>query len=126
MAIIFCGLTQWSINISIFYLVAKIFNIDAIISIFKAVKLIFTTAIAVSVPSMPGYFGNMEYSISKVMSLWGIAQEVGFAYATYLHLSMYIVVTAVGVFFVYQMGYSIGDLYRQSKKWKNRKKTNQS
>ncbi|MBU2530041.1 MAG: flippase-like domain-containing protein [Elusimicrobia bacterium] len=120
--IILCGLTQWSINISLFYLVAKIFNINEIINIFKAVKLIFTTAVAVSVPAMPGYFGNLEYSISKVMSLWGISEEIGFAYATYLHLSMYVVVTVVGVFFVYQMGYSIGDLYRQSKKWKNKRK----
>ncbi len=126
LGIILCGLTQWTINIFNFYVVAKIFNISEIINIFKAVKLIFTTAVAVSVPAMPGYFGNMEYSISKVMSIWGISEAVGFAYASYLHLLAYIVVTVVGVFFVYQMGYSIGDLYRQSKKWKNRKKSNQS
>ena len=126
MGIILCGLAQWSINISMFYIVAKVFNITEIINIFKAVKLIFTTAVAVSVPAMPGYFGNLEFALSKVMSLWGIAEEVGFAYATYLHLSMYIVVTVVGVFFVYQMGYSIGDLYKESKKWKKKRKSNQS
>ncbi len=126
MAVIFCGLAQWSVNISMFYIVAKVFNINEIINIFKAVKLIFTTAVAVSVPGMPGYFGNLEYSLTKVMSLWGISEAVGFAYATYLHLSMYIVVTVVGVLFIYQMGYSIGDLYKQSKKWKNKTKSNQS
>ena len=125
-AIILCGFAQWSINISIFYLVAKVFNLNEIINIFKTVKLIFTTAVAVSVPGMPGYFGNLEFAISKVMSLWGIAPELGFAYATYLHLSMYIVVTVLGVFFVYRMGYSISDLYRQSEKWKKKRKLNRS
>ena len=126
LAIIFCGFAQWSVNVFIFYFVAKIFNINEVIGIFKSIKLVFTTAVAVSVPGMPGYFGNLEFSISKVMSLWGIAEEVGFAYAAYLHLSMYIVVTVLGVFFIYRMGYSLGDLYRQSKKWKSEKKLNRS
>lgn len=126
LAIIFCGFVQWSINAFIIYLVARVFNINGIINIFKSVKLIFTTAVAVSVPGMPGYFGNLEFSLSKVMSLWGIAEDVGFAYATYLHMCTYIVVTAVGVFFVYQMGYSISDLYRQCKKWKSKRKLNRS
>ncbi len=124
-AIILCGALQWSVNIFNYYLVAKIFNID-VINIFKSVKLIFTTAVAVSVPGMPGYFGNLEFSLTKVMCLWGVREELGLAYATYLHILAYAVVTVVGVFFVYQMGYSIGDLYRQSKKWKKKKEQNQS
>ncbi|MCK5583954.1 MAG: flippase-like domain-containing protein, partial [Elusimicrobiales bacterium] len=119
--IIGCGFVQWFINILNFYIIAKAFNIDGIVNMFKSMKLVFAGAIAASVPGMPGYFGNYEFSISKVMSLWGISRDIGFAYASYLHVFGYIVITVVGIFFMYQMGHSIANLYKQFKHGKPQK-----
>jgi len=42
---------------------------------------------------------------------WGIAENTGLAYALYVHVLGFAVTTVLGVFFVYQMGYSVGKVW---------------
>ncbi len=117
--IILTGLVQWSLDALNVYIIAAAFGLNGVLSFYKSVMLLFAGAVAASIPSMPGFFGNYEYSLTKVMGLWNIEANVAFAFASYLHLAFYIAVTAAGLVFIYQMGWSLGKIWR---KFKNAKK----
>lgn len=102
---------QWLMDAVLFHLLALSFGLGGIIDVFKGVALVFAGAAAASVPGMPGYFGNYELVLMKVLSTWGIAEDIGFAYASFAHVAAYIVMTVLGVFFIYQMGQSLGKVW---------------
>lgn len=73
------------------------------------------SAIACSVPAMPGFFGNYEAGVATVMGAWGIENNVAFAMAFAAHIIGYITITAMGLLFVYGLGYSIGKVWKMGK-----------
>ncbi|MBI4349908.1 MAG: flippase-like domain-containing protein [Elusimicrobia bacterium] len=107
---LFAGL-QWFLDALNFYLLALAFGLGGIVDIFRGVALVFTAAVAASVPGMPGYFGNFELVLMKVLSSWGVPEDIGFAYASFGHVLGYIIMTLLGVFFIYQMGHSVGKVW---------------
>jgi uncharacterized membrane protein YbhN (UPF0104 family) len=102
---------QWFLDVLNYYWMGLAFGLGGTLGFFKCVALVFAGAAAASVPGMPGYFGNFEFSLGKVTSAWGIPKDVGFAYASYTHVLSYIVITLLGVIFVYQMGHSLGKVW---------------
>ena len=107
---LFAGL-QWFMDALNFYLLGIAFGLGGTLDIFKSVALVFTGAVAASVPGMPGYFGNYELAIMKVLGSWGVPEAIGFAYISYAHVLGYLVITLLGVFFIYQMGHSLGRVW---------------
>lgn len=112
-AVVALAAGQWMLDALNFYLVARAFGISDIVNGFRCVILLFSSAVAVSIPGMPGYFGNFEFAIAKVAGSWGVNREVAFAYATCIHVLGYVFVTVAGMIFVYQMGQSLGKVWAQ-------------
>lgn len=110
MILLFASL-QWFVDALIFYFLAIAFGLGGVIDVFKGVALVFAGAAAASVPGMPGYFGNFELVLMKVLSAWGVAEDIGFAYVSFAHVLAYVVMTVLGVFFIYQMGQSLGRVW---------------
>lgn len=102
---------QWFVDAVNFWLMGLAFGIGGVIDIFKGIALVFAGAAAASVPGMPGYFGNYELIIVKVLGAWGITGDVAFAYVSFTHVVGYVVMTVLGVFFIYQMGHSLGRVW---------------
>jgi len=111
-AVIIFACLQWFMQILLFYFMARAFSLHGVIDIFKSMALLFTAAVAVSVPSMPGYFGNLEFALSRVMSLWDIPRDTALAFAGASHVFGYLIVTLLGVFFIYGMGHSLTGLLK--------------
>ena len=107
---LFAGL-QWFMDALIFYLLGMAFGLGDILDIFKSVALVFEGAAAASVPGMPGNFGNYEFVMMRVLGAWGVPEDTGFAYVSYAHVLGYIAITLLGVFFIYQMGQSLGKVW---------------
>lgn len=112
-AVLVLAALQWAMDALNFYIIACAFGIGHIIDGFKSVVLLFSVAAAASIPGVPGGFGNFEFAITKVAGSWGVDNETAFAYATGLHLITYIIITAAGLVFVYQMGQSVGRVWAQ-------------
>jgi uncharacterized membrane protein YbhN (UPF0104 family) len=93
------------------YILGLAFGLGNVVDIFRGVALVFTGAIAASVPGMPGYFGNYELVMMKVLSTWGVPEDLGFAYISFGHVLGYILVTLLGMFFIYRMGHSLGKVW---------------
>ena len=106
------ALLQWFINSLNYYWIALAFGMSSV-TVTKSVLLSFTGAAASSAPGMPGYFGSFELGVSAVLTAWGINKEAALAYAATAHILSYLVVTAAGLFFIYQMGHSLGKIWEE-------------
>ncbi|OGR81716.1 MAG: hypothetical protein A2X32_08245 [Elusimicrobia bacterium GWC2_64_44] len=104
---------QWLTNALSMWVLALGFGLSGVVTFFRSIALLFSGAIAASIPAAPGFFGNFELMLTKVMKGWGVEETVGFAYASFVHVAGYIVVTLLGVFFIYRMGQSLGKVWGQ-------------
>ena len=104
---------QWAMDALNYYWMGLAFGLGGVLDIYKSMALVFTGAVAASVPGMPGYFGNFELGLTKVLYAWGVPEDVGFAYASYAHVLSYMLITLVGIVFVYQMGHSLGKVWKE-------------
>jgi uncharacterized protein (TIRG00374 family) len=102
---------QWLMNALNLYLVAAAFGISGAVGPLRSVTLLFTGAMAVSVPGVPGYFGNFEFAIAKTAASWGVPKDTAFAYAAFSHISSYAIFTTVGLLALYGMGRSISGVW---------------
>lgn len=107
---------QWCVNALSLWLLALAFGLGGVVSIFRSVALLFATAVACSIPSAPGFFGNYELMFTKVLSGWGVPETAAFACASFSHVFAYLLITLVGVVFIYQMGQSLSGLWGQFSK----------
>ena len=61
-------------------------------------------AIGVTVPSTPGFFGVVQYCFWLGVQPFGVDQADAFAASVYYHLSQYIPVTLVGLYYLHRSG----------------------
>lgn len=118
-AVLGLAAAQWALDALCFYVVALAFGLGGVLTVFRSVILLLSVAAAASIPGVPGGFGNFEFAVTKVAGLWGIGGETAFAYATFMHISSYVIITTAGLVFVYQMGQSLGKLWAQFSGAKN-------
>ncbi len=104
------SLLQWLLNGLIAYTALKAFHIP----VTPAAGLIVTgvTALGVTVPSTPGYFGVIQGCFRISMATMAIQPDPSLVLGSslYYHLSMYIPVTILGVYYLNQLGLRLGDL----------------
>ncbi|MDD4004131.1 MAG: lysylphosphatidylglycerol synthase transmembrane domain-containing protein [Elusimicrobiaceae bacterium] len=111
--ILFLGFGLWAVNAFGYYWGAKAMGIEPAVGYGRAMLVLCTSAIAVSVPAMPGYFGTFELAIQRIMMAWGVDKDLSFAYAAFMHINIYIVMTLLGVIFLYQTGHSLGGVWKR-------------
>lgn len=104
------SLLQWSLNGAIAYVALRAFGID----VSPATGLIVTgvTALGVTVPSTPGYFGVIQicFAVSMGAQLVKPPASLVLGASLYYHISMYIPVTVLGLYYLHQMGLHLKDL----------------
>lgn len=111
LAVVLTAVCQWFVNSLSLFVLIYAFHIEDILGIFHAIALTVASAIACSIPAMPGFFGNYEAGVSGVMAAWGVARDKAFALAFTGHVLGYVVITVLGICFVYTLGYSIGKVW---------------
>ncbi len=106
------SLLQWLLNGMIAYVALRAFQID----VTMATGLIVTgvTAFGVTIPSTPGYFGVIQMCFQVSMNAQQIRPDPSLVLgaSVYYHMSMYIPVTMLGLYFLQQSGLSLKDLQR--------------
>ena len=105
----FQSLALWLFNAVGFYLGFKAFGIDVPFS--GALLLQSVIALAVSVPSGPGFFGLFEGGALVVLhQLYHIETERVLAFAIGFHLGGFIPVTLMGLYFAWRLGISLKEV----------------
>ena len=80
------------------YFVFKAFNFD--IPIDASFVLLVVVSILILTPSTPGFLGVYHYGVVLSLGVYGISDENALSCALVLHATQYIVVTAVGFYFL--------------------------
>jgi uncharacterized protein (TIRG00374 family) len=93
----------WIVHGLYFFLIFAALDIE--LPFWAALILQTIIGIGVILPAAPGYVGNFEYFTVLALALFGVAQEVAFAYALLAHAGQFIPVTAVGLFFALKNGF---------------------
>ena len=103
------SLFMWSIIASVNATVFFTFELP-IPTILGAVAVTSIVAIAVSVPSAPGYIGAFQLGCILALSLFGIDQSRAIAYSIVLHLTQFVGVVGAGVYSLWTEGMSFHDV----------------
>lgn len=99
----------WLFNAVGFWLAFKTFGID--VGFGGALLLQSIIALAVSVPSGPGFFG--PYEVAAVMILehaYGVPYDKAISFAIGFHIGGFIPVTVVGLYYAWRLGISLKDV----------------
>jgi len=94
----------WSIEVVNYFIVMKSFGIQ--LTIGAAAFTLVVANLGIMIPSSPGNVGTMQYFIILGLSVYGLTKDLALAYALVLHGLMYLSITILGIYFLYQMGLS--------------------
>ena len=106
--IILNSLAQWFLNGVLFAIALHSFGLPASLPV--AFVVMGCTAIAVAIPSTPGFFGVIQASFKIALIPLGVSDEAALSCSIYYHLGQWIPVTIIGFFFLHRMGLNLGDL----------------
>ncbi len=104
------SLAQWTLNGLIAYTALKAFHVPVTIS--AGMIITGVTAMGVTIPSTPGYFGVIQYCFRISMVAQGIPFDPSqvMAASVYYHMSMYIPVPLLGLYYMASMKVKFSDI----------------
>jgi glycosyltransferase 2 family protein len=103
----------WGINALSFWIGFQAFGIHVPFS--GALFLQAIIALAVSLPSVPGFFGIYEAAVRVgLVGVWGIATTPAIAFALGFHITTFLPVTLFGLFYVWRLGLTWSEVGQSS------------
>ncbi|TWT63813.1 hypothetical protein Pan54_45720 [Rubinisphaera italica] len=99
---------QWSFNCAMIAVSLWSFGIHVPFS--ATLILLGVLVFAVTIPSSPGFFGAIQVAFVETLKIFGVPASTAFAASIYYHLIQYVLVTAVGFWFLGQSGFSLSRL----------------
>ncbi|MGQ0814243.1 MAG: lysylphosphatidylglycerol synthase transmembrane domain-containing protein [Gemmatimonadota bacterium] len=99
----------WLFNAVGFWLAFNAFGID--VGLAGALLLQSIVALAVSIPSGPGFFGPFEAAAVFVLEgAYGVAHEKAVSFAIAFHIGGFIPVTVIGLYYAWRLGISLREV----------------
>ena len=107
-SVLWWTLLHWLLNALAFWLGFKAVGLEA--SFAAALFLQGMTAIAVAVPSSPGFFGVFEFVAKAVLPVYGVDPTLAVSWAIGFHILSYIPITLIGAYYVVHLGLRLKEL----------------
>ncbi|HUG42159.1 MAG TPA: lysylphosphatidylglycerol synthase transmembrane domain-containing protein [Longimicrobiales bacterium] len=103
------SLVVWGAGAVAFWIGFRAFGLD--VPFLGAVFLQSVIALAVSLPSAPGFFGLFEAGARiGLVEVWGVESSPAVAFALGFHIAGFIPITALGLYYVWRLGLSWRDV----------------
>ena len=100
--IILTSILQWILMGGIAYV--SLTSLGLWLSPLASIVTVGISALGAAIPSTPGYFGVIQLSFWISLQMFGVEKADAFASSVYFHLSQYIPVTLVGLYYVNKTG----------------------
>ncbi len=110
--IVVTSIAQWFLMGVMVYV--ALWSFDMRPSLAAAFVVVGVTAVGVTVPSSPGFFGVIQLCFWVSLSIFGYAKADVFAASVYYHLAQYIPVTLLGLYYVSKLGIGFSDLRKEA------------
>ncbi len=98
--IAFFSIAVWVMVSVFFFTIYQAFDLQLPFS--SSILLMVAVALAVSVPSSPGYVGTLHFAAAACLMLLGVEPTMAKSFALILHAMIFIPVTLLGLIFVYR------------------------
>lgn len=99
----------WLLNAVGFWVGFMAFDIH--LPFLAAIFLQSIISLAVSIPSAPGFFGLFEGAArAGLVGVWGVEATKAVGFAVGFHLAGFIPITLIGLFYVWRLGFSWGEV----------------
>lgn len=112
--ILLWGLALWLTDAGNFLMGSKAVPLGQDLSYFYAMVILASAGFSTVVPTLPGYIGAFELVVSQSLLPLGVGEEQAFGYAVLVHMVAYVVVTTLGIWFLYRDGTSLMDVWRRA------------
>lgn len=112
-AILALSMGNWVINGMVIHLALWSFGLPN--SLLISCIVLGLTAIFAALPSAPGYFGVIQYCFMEVLELFTQDRAGIFAASIYYHLTEYIIVTLVGLYYFNTTGITLAEVEMEAK-----------
>lgn len=82
---------------------------------YAGIVMLVVTAFGIMVAPTPGYLGAIQYACVLGLSLFGIDRTTAFSFSLYYHLTQFLPITVVGLFYLGRQGLSLGQMAAASR-----------
>lgn len=104
------SLSQWLVNVAMIHTALVAFDVQRPPAVSAIVMGV--VAFGVTVPSTPGFFGVIQVAFRVALAPFGVAATDAVASSVYYHLTQWIAITLVGLFFLQRTGLKLRQLER--------------
>ena len=110
--IVVTSILQWILMAGMVYISLWSFGIH--LTPLASVVIIGVSALGVSIPSAPGFFGIIQLSFWVILQGFGVDKGDAFASSIYFHLSNYIPITLVGLYYLNRRGLQLWQIDKEA------------
>ncbi|MGC1272313.1 MAG: lysylphosphatidylglycerol synthase transmembrane domain-containing protein [Planctomycetaceae bacterium] len=104
------SLSQWLVNVAMIHTALVAFDVQRPPAVSAVVMGV--VAFGVTIPSTPGFFGVIQVAFRAALVPFGVAATDAVAASVYYHLTQWITITLVGLFFLQRTGLKLRQLER--------------
>lgn len=104
------SLGLWAVDAAVFWLGAFALGLERFIDYPRSILVLAWAGVGSSIPAVPGAIGTFEAMVKGIVVEMGVAPQEAFAYALFLHMLCYLIVTGIGLVFLYREGLSLGGI----------------
>lgn len=100
----------WIMQTFTYWAAARAMGFEPSLSVLRSMAVLGVAAAGVAIPALPGGIGNFEAAIKLILVHFGYPQALAVSYGTFIHAGFYLIVTVVGVAFLYTLGQTFSGL----------------
>ena len=82
---------------------------------YAGIVMLVVTAFGIMVAPTPGYLGAIQYACVLGLSLFGVDRTTAFSFSLYYHLTQFLPITVVGLYYLGKQGLSLGQVAAASR-----------
>ena len=104
------SLGLWLCDAAIFWSASRGMGFEPVLGWMDSLVVLTSAAAGTALPAVPGAFGNFEAAVSLALEHLGYSRPLALSLATLVHVLTYIVVTTMGITFLYRLGHTFSSL----------------
>jgi len=108
LAVVSISILKWALMAGMVYISLESFRLH--LPFWVSFLVVGVCAVAVTVPSAPGFFGVIQLGFWVGLQFLGVEKADAIASSVYYHLGQYIPVTAAGLYYLNRQGISLGQV----------------
>jgi uncharacterized protein (TIRG00374 family) len=105
--IVFLSFCLWINGAVLYWAAARALGLGGLADFVKSVLILSWAGAGAALPAAPGAIGTFEAMVKAIMEKLGATANEAFGYAVFVHMSIYLIVTALGLAMLWRIGLSL-------------------